>query len=205
MDDIDHFENRLRRAESWMARAEKETGDPDVGFILYWISFNAAYSRSKHEVEFSRSERERFKNFFKKIIAHDQNNEIYNLVWTRFTQEIKGLLDNKYIFEPFWRCEDPINDRKWEESFLTSKAIVNRSLSRKNTVIILDILFDRLYVLRNQLIHGSATWAGGRNRRQVKDGYELLSKIHPIIIKIMRTNPNEDWGIIPYRIFDEEF
>ena len=31
-------------------------------------------------------------------------------------------------------------------------------------------VFDRLYVLRNQLVHGGSTWNSGINRTQVRDG-----------------------------------
>ena len=39
----------------------------------------------------------------------------------------------------------------------------------------LNILFDRLNVLRNQIVHGSATWKSGVNRDQVEDGARVMA------------------------------
>ena len=32
--------NRMRRAASWLTRAEQEPNDPDAAFIFYWMKFN---------------------------------------------------------------------------------------------------------------------------------------------------------------------
>lgn len=39
---------------------------------------------------------------------------------------------------------------------------------------LLSIVLDRLSVLRNQRIHGGATWASAVNHAQVKDGADIL-------------------------------
>ena len=41
-----HFRVRMRRADAWLKRAvgEREAGDLDVAFILYWVAFNAAFA-----------------------------------------------------------------------------------------------------------------------------------------------------------------
>ncbi|MCA2008623.1 hypothetical protein [Tritonibacter mobilis] len=56
------------------------------------------------------------------------------------------------------------------------------------------MLFDRLYVLRNQLIHGGATWNSSVNRDQLRDGVAILSVLMPVMIDIMMDNANEEWG-----------
>ncbi|WP_425067816.1 hypothetical protein [Reyranella sp.] len=38
-------------------------------------------------------------------------------------------------------------------------------------------ILDRLYVLRNQLLHGGATWNSSVNRSQVRDGAAVLSRL----------------------------
>ena len=63
-----------------------------------------------------------------------------------------------------------------------------------NTLRILITLFDRLYVLRNQLVHGGATWNGTVNRSQVIDGAAVLANLVPVFIDIMMDNPDHDWG-----------
>ena len=58
----------------------------------------------------------------------------------------------------------------WEERFRTSQRRSARALQARDTVAVLSLVFDRLYVLRNQLVHGGATWNSRVNRDQVRDG-----------------------------------
>jgi len=66
----------------------------------------------------------------------------------------------------------------------------------------MGLVLDRLYTVRNQLIHGGATYQSKVNRSQVKDASEILSFLVPLIIDIMITNINEDWGTINYPVID---
>ena len=91
---------RIHRALSWLGRAEAEASDPDVRFILLWISFNSAYAADLHDD--LASERGAFNAYFEWLVGLDREHRIYNSVWKRFSQEIRLLLDNPYIFAPFW-------------------------------------------------------------------------------------------------------
>lgn len=66
----------------------------------------------------------------------------------------------------------------------------------------MGLVLDRLYTVRNQLIHGGATYQSKVNRSQVKDASEILSFLVPLIIDIMITNINEDWGTINYIVIE---
>ena len=67
----------------------------------------------------------------------------------------------------------------------------------------LTLLFNRLYILRNQLVHGGATWKGKVNRSQVQDGKRILGTLVPVFVEIMMDNPQEDWGKPYYPVTDE--
>lgn len=43
----------------------------------------------------------------------------------------------------------------------------------------LNTIFSRLYTLRNQIVHGGSTWNSSKNRQQLKDANNILSKILP--------------------------
>ena len=77
---------------------------------------------------------------------------------------------------------------------LRRKDTFHRALAEQRTVDILSMLFDRLYVLRNQLIHGGATWNSRVNRDQLRDGVAILSVLMPVMIDIMMDNADEEWG-----------
>ena len=55
-------------------------------------------------------------------------------------------------------------------------------------------MFDRLYVLRNQLVHGGSTWNSAVNRSQISDGTKILGLVVPIVIHLMMEQPNQLWG-----------
>ena len=68
---------------------------------------------------------------------------------------------------------------------------------------ILTILFKRFYVLRNQVMHGGATWNSAVNRKQVNDCNSLMKVLVPLFAKIMLNNPDEDWGALPFPVQTE--
>jgi hypothetical protein len=49
-------------------------------------------------------------------------------------------------------------------------------------------------VLRNQIVHGSATWKSSANREQVQDAAQVMRTIVPLMIDIMMDDPDQDWG-----------
>jgi len=184
---------RVHRAISWLGRSEVEADDVDVRFILLWISFNSAYTA--HIESDWVGERGAFKAYFETLVDLDKGHRIYNAVWTRFSQEIRLVFDNRYVFSPFWshfNGEEGFSD--WEERLAKSKRSIATALSDRDTARILATLFDRLYVLRNQMVHGGATWNSSVNRNQIRDGAAVLGCLMPIFIDIMMDHPARDWG-----------
>ena len=185
---------RVHRAISWLGRAEAETNDPDVRFILLWIGFNAAYA-AEIPRDVGPSTREEFKAFFDAMTSLDQESRVYKAVWERFPNEIRVLLNNQYVYAPFWHHANGVPGYdNWEEMLLQSRQSIADALARKDTVRILSGVFDRLYVLRNQLVHGGATWNSGINRSQVRDGAAVLGWLFPVFIDVMMSAPDKDWG-----------
>ena len=195
------FSIRIHRALSWLERAEKEADDADAAFIFYWISFNANYSIDRASSN-RMSEGQQFRDFFNLVTRLDKSNSLYAIVWERFAQEIRSLLNNEYIYANFWHISQKGDVDDWQKGFQETRDIVNRALVAKNTVVILQILFSRLYTLRNQLVHGNATWNGAVNRQQVNDGYKLISNLQPLFLSIMLDNPDENWGELAFPIVD---
>lgn len=192
---------RVHRALSWLGRAEAEAEDPDIRFILLWVGFNAAYAADiDRECE---SERSVFQTFFEALVRLDTQELVYKAVWQRFPQEIRLLLSNRYIFLAFWKHQNGVlGYEDWTDRMSISQRAINGAVARKDTAKILSVLFDRLYVLRNQLIHGGATWNSSVNRSQVKDGAAVLGVLLPIFIDIMMENPAHDWGRPYYPVAD---
>ena len=175
---------RIHRALSWLNCAEQKEDD-DSKFIFLWISFNAAYA---HEIEnkWAFNERKILSNFIKILIDADDDNALYKLVWNEFPNSIRLLINNQYVYQQFWDLQnEKISEGEWLKLFQKSKAAANRALGKMDTKKILSIVFERLYTLRNQLVHGGATWNSAVNRDQLRDGANFMNQIVPVIISIM--------------------
>lgn len=184
---------KVHRALSWLDRAEQETADEDTRFILLWIGFNAAYARRIDE-SFT-SEPGRFKAFFRTLVDLDEKGRIYAVLWSRFSNEIRTLLVNPYAFPDFWRHHNgEPGFADWRARLEDDRRETLRLLGKQETREVLGPIFERLYVLRNQLVHGGATWNGRVNRDQVRDGAALLGRQLPAFIEIMMDHPRRDWG-----------
>ena len=190
---------RVHRAISWLGRAEAEHDDDDLRFILLWVGFNSAYaSEVKSEII---GERGIFGAFFETLVALDADRRIYNAVWQRFSQEIRLLLSNKYVFQPFWNHHNGMpGHENWADRLASSQRSIAAAMGKQDTARILSLMFDRLYVLRNQLVHGGATWNSKVNRDQVRDGAAVLGFLLPVFINIMMDNSGHNWGLPFYPV-----
>lgn len=194
---------RTHRSISWLSRAAALIDDdPDAAFILSWIAFNAAYAKDMGNDPGSFA-RANFQNFFDALVRCDPNGRIAHEIWHQYEGVVVDLLNNKYIFSPFWKFHNgDLEYDNWEIRFTNAKKAAQYSVEGQETAKLLSILFDRLYVLRNQLVHGGATWSSSVNRKQVRDGAELLLSLMPVFIDTMMSNEAEDWGAPYYPVVD---
>lgn len=185
---------RAHRAISWLQRMETVEGDDDAAFIFSWIAFNAAYAADIPAGSVY-SERSVFDEYFGKLLDADTNKQIYNALWEQFSGSIRTLLNNQFVFPPFWKNQNGYEGYEdWQERFRASQTAFNNAFANGNSRRVLGMLFDRLYVLRNQLVHGGATWNSSVNRDQVRDGAKILEFLVPVFVTLMMENPDVDWG-----------
>ena len=185
---------RLRRAISWVERAEREQADFDAAFVFYWIAFNAVYAED-HPEGYEKSEAEARNRFLQRVVELDSSHRITPIIWDRLARPIRELIHNQYVFQPFWKHQNLVpGNEDWSGWFERSKEIAANALERRDTVSVLRILFDRLYVLRNQIIHGGATWKGSVNRKQVQDGALIMAFLVPSFVNLVMDNAEVAWG-----------
>ena len=203
----DDFESgfglRVHRAISWLQGAERAAAaDIDLAFICYWIAFNAAYVQHAY-LHREYAEPKFFRWYFKQIVALDANKVIYDAIWQRFSGPIRTLVGNRYVFAPFWRSQHgEAGPDDWRRAFRAQGRATLQALRRQDTESVLAILFGRLYVLRNQLMHGGATWHGRVNRQQVSDGARIMAFLVPHFVDLMMDHPHEGWGEPPYPVVE---
>ncbi|MGC9419966.1 MAG: hypothetical protein ACP5EN_13445, partial [Rhodovulum sp.] len=187
---------RVHRAISWIGRAEQESQDSDAAFIFLWIAFNAAYAdESDAGSERPLAERQQFIDLIARLVALDTEGRLYDVVWERFRGPIAQLMENRYVYRPFWLNQNGITgNENWARRFKASAERFVRSMADRDTAHVLREVFDRLYTLRCQMMHGGTTWNGKVNRQQVKDGAAILQALIPVMVDIMMDNPEEAWG-----------
>ena len=198
-----HLNLRVHRALSWLKRAEiAGPDDADGHFIFLWIAYNAAYACEIDERS-GFSEQATFVSFLEKLCALDAAKRIDNLVWQEFSGGIRVLLDTPFVFQSFWDFQSgKTTEAEWLVRFAKGKKIAQQALAGGRTPVLLAVVFNRLYTLRNQLIHGGATWNSKVNRKQLRDCGQLLGKLVPIMIELMLDHPEIDWGPACYPVVD---
>jgi hypothetical protein len=189
---------RLHRAISWLKCAEENASNYDLQFLSLWISYNACYAIDE-KTEENFTERKQFNEFISKLVSHDHDNRFYNLLWQKFSGPVRMIIENQFIYKPFWDAQrgEKVN---WKKLFDKSNEDANRFLSKNEVAKLIEVVLDRLYMLRNQIMHGGATYKSKVNRAQVRDACNILKLFIPIIIDIMMENRDEDWGDIYYPV-----
>lgn len=189
---------RIHRALSWLRRSEM-CDDDDGRFIFLWIAFNAAYANDLGEMRIAESHQ--LREFLQRLSRLDSHDYLYQLVWKRYPGAIRLLLDNRYVFQPFWDHQNGIaGSDDWEARFASARKAAHAALANQETGTLLSIVFQRLYTLRNQLVHGGATWGGSVNREQLRDANSIMSDVVPVIIAILLDNAHRHWGNACYPV-----
>ena len=189
---------RVRRAISWIGRAAR-ADDDDGKFIFLWIAFNSAYA---DEQEFDAGNRGDWKSlgaYFDKVVDLDKEQRIHEKIWNNFSKSIRLLMKNEFLYWRFWKYQKGIAEfHNWKEFFDEELKKFNKKIvasgNEKSTKKALTLMFGRLNVLRNQLVHGGATWNSDVNRNQVRDGTAILAFLIPVFVDVMMSHPSEDWG-----------
>lgn len=122
-------------------------------------------------------------------------------MWQEFPRSIRVLLNNQYVYQPFWDYQNGnITEDEFKTRFAESKSKAAKALGNTQTQTVLQLVLQRLYTLRNQLIHGGATWNSRVNREQLRDANCFLHKLVPALLDIMMRNPKELWGTANYPV-----
>lgn len=195
---------RVHRALSWLDRAEQCTDDLDGKFIFLWIAFNAAYA-SPISIDAKNPEQKVFSEFLTKLLTLDTHRTIPAMLWQKYSGNIRVLLENPFVFQDFWLAQQGIIDKdSWISRFEKANKSAFKKLGEQDSVVTLSIVLSRIYTLRNQLVHGGATWNGKVNRTQVRDCGSFMGELLPLVLAVMMDHPDEIWGQAVYPVVDDD-
>ncbi len=215
------FMLRMVRSTSWLSRAEhelfgRETPDPDAAVVFYWIAFNAMYAEN-YPAGLRQKEEERFIAYFKQLLFCDKSDSMRSALRDGLYKEaFLSLINNQYLYNGFWghRDGDPKHS-DWQAEFerenREAALALDRVMPRGNTMsqgvirerrrvgkLALGTLFKRIYVLRNQVMHGAATYQSSLTGPHVRDGARIMALLVPLFIDLMMDNSGMDWGVPRY-------
>lgn len=192
---------RVHRALSWLNKAE-QCSDDDSAFLFLWIAFNSAYAQD-FEQKSGFGERGLFQEFLSKLVELDNQQQLSTIVWEQYSGPIRCILDNEFILQAYWDYQaGRIDQESWKQARSKAKIAANQALSQNDTASVLSIVFARLYTLRNQMIHGGATFGSSANRQQLRDCTSLLQHLVPTLITIMMNSKQAMWGDPVYPLVD---
>ena len=194
----------MRRAKSWLRKSKRARSNVEK-FIFLWIAFNAAYGTRCPFGSKRQKEIERLEKFFKDILRLDDENLIRKTLKSEYSNSgpVRRLLENEYVYPKYWeyvRNESTIFSRK---KFKELADKVGEKLEWGSFSEALMEIFERLYTLRNQIVHGGVTYGRGLGGRQLRDGSRILGLLVPIILDVMRDDIRKrrdtpTWGRIEY-------
>ena len=138
------FRIRIHRAISWVKKArELPEEDIDLKFISLWIAFNCAYGKEISTDGYF-GEKVGFRDFLTVICDLDEEKTLDKILWKRFSQSIKALLENKYTYQPYWNYYNSGDrDADWELTFKSYNSKALKALMTQNTAMVLNIVFAR--------------------------------------------------------------
>lgn len=181
----DELNLRIHRGLSWLKKAFDLQDDPDLQFVSLWICFNAIYAE---DLPISQ-DKQSLRTFLQRVCQVDKDGKIYHIIWDRFSQKIRALLDNPFIYQGFWDYQNQkISQIECHDGLEREKKKVYLALENKDSVSILLVVFNRLYTLRNQIVHGGATYNSSVNRKQLENGAQILTFLLPAFIQIIIEN-----------------
>lgn len=196
----DDLRLKLHRALSWLNAADSQKENLDFCFISLWIAMNAIYADELDDA----GDRDGLHNFLQTVCNLDGEKELYTLVWNTFSDNLRLFLQNKFIFQPFWDEHNAgKNTGKWKTLFVRENKRALTAIAQQNTSAILHIIFRRLYTLRNQILHGGASFESSVNKGQKKEACTFLLNVLPLILKIIMGHYSHDWGKPYYPLITE--
>lgn len=206
MSTTENNQRRIERMDTWMRPAEEASGERDahLRFLFYWIAYEAAY-----QTDSERNHGKLRKDLHGKLVYHCK--EKLQGILRAQKDDILCILALRQAHPSFWRSRAEENKgvttpKQWETKF---KERLGAEMRRLDTSVCrdvmnseisatLDVLFENLNVVRNQVIHGASSGPNSRGWTQVDVGARLLGTFVPCIREAIKDNIDGNWGEPPF-------
>jgi hypothetical protein len=195
--------DRLQRADSWIQAAQELPSDRmHEAFIFLYIAFNCMYGRRKYEGDESQIE-EDLDMFIGRILVMQQKDAqqggtILKDAMASCRQDGAVLIRDRFLVNRYWRGNQPAAALLAKLNKEAVSAL--EAYADGNYQVFLATLVRRISVLRNQVMHGCATYgARSYGRASLEKALHVLKALVPAFYQLMRRHGHEiTWDAIPY-------
>ena len=202
----ENSERRLARMKTWIELAKNPCIQGEeythVRFIFYWVAYEAAFGVYQNDGNYNNESQRR--DFHHKLARYSPNliTELKNNIY-----EITKLMELRQSDDRFWykRRQKRSSKEEWNNEFNERTREFLRCLYDGIEISrILDKLFSKLNVVRNQIVHGASSGSESFGRNQVAWGEDLLKTLVPVFRNTIASHREDNWGEPPFpRVGDE--
>ena len=194
---------RLQRAESWLTAASALAPSLNQeSFIFLSIALNSLLGRRRYEGDKAHV-REDIDEFMKKVMVMHKNDEEHGGTFLRKAvtacrKDGAVLIRDRFLKDAYWRRSVPspeLQQRLVRESLHATARILEGDYRT-----FLSLVLNRMVVLRNQLMHGCATY-GPRSlgRSSLQCGTRFLKIMVPAFYELASNYGQAvRWDPVPY-------
>ncbi len=195
--------DRLQRADSWIKAAAKFGPDQrHEAFISYYIAFNCLYGRRRYEGDEAQIE-EDLRAFFKKaLVLHHRDVQRGRFILTDALEACRKdgavLIRDRFLFNQYWRKPQPpgLLQAKLNREAMHALGALGEGKYEE----FLLLMFRRMSVLRNQIMHGGATYGPKSfGRGSLAKGLQVLRVMVPAFYAlVLAYGAGLKWDPVPY-------
>lgn len=186
---------RFHRACSWMQRAELATKDDlDFALLSHWIAFNSLYGQWDHAAKEPLPDSDCWRRFIERMLHLDGGGHIVDAL-VENKPLVMSIFEDEFLSRFFW--QEPTGKRASQ-----SKKTMFDSRTwfiQGSWLLILDRLFERIYLLRCQLVHGASTFNSSLNRTSIRHCYQAMDHLMRVFLQVwIKFGSDEEWGVMCY-------
>jgi len=189
---------RLRRARSWSVAASRYRTDIDIQFICYWISLNALYGGLagdplKHDAPlYTLSDGDSFPvdrdlSELIHLMCRLDRHHLLKAVKSIDPQVLSDTVGDRWTSGLYWQnvySRRPVDTRRLS----SRRQRVQDALKLNQVEALLHVVLARILELRNQVVHGGASYYISKNRDSLNPAVTVLAILVPAFIEVMERN-----------------
>ncbi len=189
---------RLHRCFSWMQRVEQITEaklvTDDARLVYAWIALNALYGRWNTDDRQPESDRASLEMFTRRVERNDHDGVLLDLI-TEHDKLLQALVSDEYLASIYWQTLSEDDARR------ANNAVHRYRECRRDHRVraAIDMVLERVYLARCQLVHGAATFDSQLNRAAVRRSATFMQHLLPAVCKVIIDHCwDADWGGLCY-------